>query len=70
MNNLLPILQILVAIGLITLILLQQGGSGLGLAFGQDSGSYSTKRGAQKHIFNGTIVLGILFVILAVMNLL
>lgn len=70
MNNLLPILQILVAIGLITLVLLQQGGSGLGSAFGQDGGSYSAKRGVQKHIFNGTIVLGILFVILAIINLL
>jgi len=71
MNNLLPILQILVAVGLITLILLQQGGSGLGSAFSQDgSGSYSAKRGVQKHIFNGTIVLGVLFVILAIINLL
>ncbi len=70
MVSILPILQIVVAVILITLVLLQQGGSGLGSAFGQEGGAYSTRRGMQKHIFTGTVVFGILFVLLAVLNLL
>lgn len=70
MNSILPILQIIVAVALITLVLLQQGGSGLGSAFGQEGGAYSTRRGIQKHIFTGTVVFGILFVFLAILNLL
>lgn len=49
---------------------MQQGESGLGSAFGQEGGSYSTRRGFQKHAFTGTIVFGIIFILLAVFNLL
>jgi len=69
MNLILSVFQIIIAIILITLILLQQGGSGVGSAFGQEGG-YSTRRGAQKYIFRGTIVFGLLFVFLALLNLL
>ncbi|MCD5384973.1 MAG: preprotein translocase subunit SecG [Candidatus Pacebacteria bacterium] len=68
--NILSIAQIVVSIILIVLVLIQQGESGLGSAFGQDGGGYSTRRGAQKYIFNGTIVFGVLFLALAVFNLL
>jgi len=40
---------------------MQQRGSGLGGAFGQDTASYSTKRGVEKILFKATIVLSILF---------
>lgn len=71
MESILPILQMTVAVTLITLILFQQGGSGLGSAFGQEGGGgYSTRRGIQKHAFTGTIVFGVLFVLLALFNLL
>ncbi|MGB3988117.1 MAG: preprotein translocase subunit SecG [Minisyncoccales bacterium] len=70
MNSILSVLQIIVSVILITLILLQQGESGLGSAFGQEGGSYSTRRGFQKHAFTGTIVFGIIFILLAVFNLL
>lgn len=70
MESTLPILQLIVAIILITLILFQQGGSGLGSAFGQEGGAYSTRRGIQKHAFTGTIVFSVLFILLAVLNLL
>ena len=69
MEPILPILQLAVAIILITLILFQQGGSGLGSAFGQE-GNYSTRRGIQKHAFTGTIIFGVLFMLLAILNLL
>jgi len=70
METILPISQLVVAVILITLVLFQQGGSGLGSAFGEEGGVYSTRRGIQKHAFTGTIVFGILFILLAVLNLL
>ena len=69
MKEYLPLLQIIVAVFLIASVLLQQGGSALGSAFGQSGGFYSTRRGIQKKIFWGTIVLGVLFVVLALLNL-
>jgi len=70
MKEYLPLLQIIVAVVLIVFILLQQGGSALGSAFGQSGGGfYSTRRGIQKKIFWGTIVLGVFFVVLALLNL-
>lgn len=69
MKNFLPLAQITVAILLISFILLQQRGTALGSAFGQGGGFYATRRGIQKKIFWGTIMLGILFVTLALLNL-
>ncbi|PJA64820.1 MAG: preprotein translocase subunit SecG [Candidatus Portnoybacteria bacterium CG_4_9_14_3_um_filter_40_10] len=69
MNNLLPILQIIIASLLVVFILLQQRGQGLGSAFGQSGGFYSTRRGIQQKIFWATIVSGALFIILALLNL-
>lgn len=69
-NILLPYLQIGVALLLITAILLQQRGSGLGAAFGGEEGSFHrSRRGAEKILFNGTIVLGSLFFVLAFISL-
>ncbi|MBL7150042.1 MAG: preprotein translocase subunit SecG [Candidatus Pacebacteria bacterium] len=70
MKEYLSLLQIIVAVFLIAFILLQQRGTALGSAFGQSGGFYSTRRGIQKKIFLGTIVLGVLFVVLALLNLL
>lgn len=71
MINILAILQIIVSILLIVGILLQQRGSAIGSAFGQEGGSfYGTRRGIQKKIFWATVTLGGLFIILAVLNLL
>jgi len=55
---------------LIGLVLLQQrGGAGLGSAFGQSGGAYSTQRGIQKKIFRITIAVAAVFIALAVYNL-
>lgn len=69
MRDFLPLAQIIVSIGLIVLVLFQQKGAALGSAFGQEGGFYATRRGLQNKIFWGTIVLGALFIILAVLNL-
>ena len=59
----LPYIQIVLSILLIASILLQQTGAGVGGAFGGDnfSAGFHTRRGAEKMLFNGTIVLGVLF---------
>lgn len=66
----LTLAQIIVSVVLVVLILLQQRGTALGSAFGQEGGFYATRRGIQKKIFWGTIVFGILFIVLAILNLL
>lgn len=67
----LPIAQIVVAIILIILILLQERSAGLSGIFGGDSGAnfYQTRRGMEKFIFGSTIVLCIVFVALAIAQL-
>ncbi|KKS89979.1 MAG: Preprotein translocase, SecG subunit [Parcubacteria group bacterium GW2011_GWF2_43_11] len=69
MTKILIIAQLVVSVVLIALILLQQRGTALGSAFGQESGFYGTLRGVQKKIFWATVVTGALFLILAVANL-
>jgi len=62
--------QIAVSILLIIFILLQQRGTALGSAFGGENEFYATRRGIQKKIFGATIVFGVLFLALAILNLL
>jgi len=69
MNNYLAIAQIIVAIFLILSILLQKRGEGLGAAFGGGGGFYATRRGLEKKIFGLTIISGIIFIALALLNL-
>jgi len=68
MKEIIPYLQILIAGLLITFILLQQGRAAMGSSFGQ--ASFTTRRGPEKTIYIGTIILGSLFVLLAILNLL
>lgn len=64
LGSILPWVQTLLAVLLIAGILLQQRGAGLGSAFGSDlTETYYTRRGAEKLIFQGTIVVAILFVV-------
>ena len=69
MKNLLPYFQIAVTSLLIVFILLQQRSQALGSAFGDTGSFYSTRRGIQKKIFWATIVVGALFIILSILNL-
>lgn len=50
------------AIILILIILLQNQGSGLGSAFGDEGTFYRSKRGMERGLFVMTIVLSIIFV--------
>jgi protein translocase SecG subunit len=65
----LQIAHIVVAILLITVVLMQQRGSGLGDAFGGDSSVYTSRRGAEKLFFYLTIIFGVSFVALSILQL-
>jgi preprotein translocase subunit SecG len=66
----LQIIQIIVAATLITLILLQTKGTGLGGIFGSDSSVYKSRRGVEKTLFNATIGLLVVFFLVAIANVL
>ena len=64
----LQIVQIIVAVTLIILILLQTKGTGLGSIFGGDSSVYKSRRGVEKTLFNATIALSVVFFLVAMAN--
>ncbi len=70
MREALPFLQIIVSVFLVAAILLQRGGTAMGSAFGGGEGFHSEKRGVEKKLFSTSIVLGIFFIALALLNLL
>ncbi|MEI6288196.1 MAG: preprotein translocase subunit SecG [bacterium] len=65
----LDIIQIIIGIMLIICILLQNRGSGLGSAFGGEGNIYRTRRSLEKVIFQATIVLAVLFFVVAIINI-
>jgi len=69
MQTYLNVAQIILAIALILVILLQVRGGGLGGSFGQPDTVYRTKRGVEKTLFQLTIALVVLFLILSVLAL-
>ena len=68
MSNILKIFQIILAVLLIGSILLQQRGSGLGMAFGGEGNVYRSRRGIEKILFYATIVIAVLFCLTAVLS--
>ena len=73
MQTIIPYAQIILAVILITLILIQQSDASAGGAFGQSDNwgaAFHTRRGAEKTIFISTIVVAILFAASAVITLL
>ena len=69
MQTYLNIAQIVLAVALILVILLQVKGGGLGGIFGQADTVFRTKRGVEKTLFQFTIILVVLFVIISVISL-
>ena len=61
--------QIILAIALVLAVLLQVKGGGLRVIFGQADTVYRTKRGLEKTLFQLTIVLVVLFVIISIISL-
>jgi len=69
MQTYLNIAQIVLAVALILVILLQVKGGGLGGIFGQADTVFRTKRGVEKTLFQFTIILVVLFVIISIVSL-
>ncbi|HEY7032233.1 MAG TPA: preprotein translocase subunit SecG [Thermomicrobiales bacterium] len=69
MDTALRLVMIIVSIVLILVILLQTKGSSFSGAFGGDTSSiYRTRRGVEKTLFEFTIGVGVLFVLLALIS--
>ncbi len=60
--------QMLIAVALIGVILLQVQGGGLGGIFGQPDGVYRTRRGIERTLFRLTIVLAVVFIVMAMVT--
>ncbi len=66
-SDILNIFQILIALAVIAAVVLQAKGAGLGNIFGGAGGeSYRTRRGLERTLFRGTIVLMLAFVGLSI----
>lgn len=63
------VIQIILALALILVIMLQVRGGGLGGIFGQADTVFRTRRGIEKTLFQITIVLIILFVAISLISL-
>lgn len=69
MDTALRLVMVIVSIVLILVILLQTKGSSFSGAFGGDTSSiYRTRRGVEKTLFEFTIGIGVLFVVLAIIS--
>ena len=67
--KILVILQVISAIFLILLILLQNRGAGLSGIFGGSGNIYQTKRGLEKNLFIATIVISVIFFVISVASI-
>jgi preprotein translocase subunit SecG len=65
----LNVLLIIVSVALVATILMQSRSAGLGSAFGGGAEGWHVRRGSEKRIFQTTVVLAVLFVIVSVAHL-
>ncbi len=63
------IAQIMLAAGLVLAVLLQVRGGGLGGIFGQADTVYRTKRGVEKTLFQLTVALAVLSIVISLVRL-
>ncbi len=68
MATFLLIAQIILGLALTVLIVVQTQNSGSGSVFGNDTTVYRTRRGLEKTMYQATIVLSILFVLLTMIT--
>ncbi|MEK7165612.1 MAG: preprotein translocase subunit SecG [Patescibacteria group bacterium] len=70
MKSIILVLQIVISVALISSILLQSKGTGLGTAFGGGNESYRSRRGIEELLHRSSIILAALFFITSILNLL
>ncbi len=64
----LNIVQIILSVVLILVVLLQAKGSGFGAAFTADASGYRSRRGIERTLFNFTIGLAVVFVLVSIVT--
>ena len=69
MQTYLSVAQIILSVALIMAVMLQVKGGGLGGIFGQPDSVFRTKRGVEKTLFQLTIALVVLFLVVSVLAL-
>ena len=69
METALNVAQIVLSVALILAIMFQVRGGGLGGIFGQADSVFRTRRGLEKTLFQLTIVLVVLFIIVSIISL-
>jgi preprotein translocase subunit SecG len=67
-SSYLNVVQIIVSVILIFVVLLQTRGSGFSATFSSDTSIYRTRRGVERTLFNATIFLAALFVVVSVLS--
>src|SRR4029077_18248433 len=60
--------QIIISIVLILVLLIQTRGAGFGGTFNSDSSVFRTRRGIEKTLFQLTIVLTVVFVVISILS--
>lgn len=68
-TQIIEILQVVSAVLLIVVILLQNRGGGLSNIFGGSGNVYMTKRGLEKKLFVATIVLSVVFMVISFLGI-
>ncbi len=70
MSSFIFVAEIIVALSLIAIVMIQaRGAGGLGGIFGgQESSGYRTRRGIEQLLFRFTIILGVIFVIISAIS--
>jgi len=61
--------QIVLSVALVMVILIQVRGGGLGGIFGQADTVFRTRRGLERRLFQLTIVLMVLFIVISIISL-
>jgi len=69
LNTYLSIAQIVLSVALILAIMLQVKGGGMGGIFGQADSVYRTRRGIERTLFQLTIVLAVIFIVISIVAL-
>lgn len=67
--NILLVLQIVVSVALVTFILMQQKGSGVGSTFGGEAVVYRSRRGVEKILMYATIAASTLLVLFSLYSI-
>ena len=68
MQAYLNLVQIILSVVLILVVLLQTKGSGFSGVFSSDSSGYRSRRGVERTLFNFTIALAVLFVLVSIVT--